>query len=197
MSSGQYLTVFCRGGKRMAWACRVFNSTEKARHKRLQTGFRNNFYRNKDLLIMNRFVFNGLLCGLSVIALGCGGADYEGDKRFPITGTVTVDGEPMEYGTISFIPAMQSEARVSGGPIVAGKFEMREGRGANAGEYRVEIRWQKPTGKMIKDIDTEEMIEQRAEGLPARYHENSELTVTVSEEKYEFDFDLNSGGGAG
>ena len=141
---------------------------------------------------MNRLIFTGMLCGLSVIALGCGGPEYSGDKRFPVSGTVTVDGEPMEYGTISFLPVSQEQDRVSGGIIVAGKYEMPEGRGANAGEYRVEIRWQKPTGKKIQDIDTEEMIDERAEGLPARYHENSELTASVSAEKYTFDFDLTS-----
>lgn len=145
---------------------------------------------------MNKLVFAGMICGLGFVALGCGGPEYAGDKRFPISGMVMVDGELMEYGTISFIPAIQDKARVSGGPIINGKYQMREGRGANAGDYRVEIRWQKPTGKMIRDIDTEEMIEERAEGLPARYHENSELTVTVSEEEYEFHFDLQSGGDA-
>lgn len=142
---------------------------------------------------MNRTSLNlsVLLCFTTLIAVGCGGPEYEGAKRFAVKGTVTVDGEPMDYGTISFIPSSEA-ARVSGGPIVDGKFEMREGRGANAGQYRVEIRWQKPTGKKYRDPDTEEMMDERKEGLPKRYHEQSELTADVSEENHTFDFALTT-----
>lgn len=143
---------------------------------------------------MNRILMAHLLCLMGLISVGCGGPEYTGDKRYAISGTVTVDGEPMQWGTISFIPK-DGNNRVSGGPIIDGKFEVTEGRGANSGEYRVEIRWQKPTGKQVRDIDTDEMIDELAEGLPARYHKDSELTASVSEENQTFTFDLKSAEG--
>jgi hypothetical protein len=123
---------------------------------------------------------------------GCGGRGYDGDQRFPLSGTVTVDGEPMEYGVIAFIPDGE-EARVSGSPIRNGTYSIPEEKGANAGSYRVEIHWNKLTGKRIRNpLDATEMIDEMEEGLPPRYHKNSELTAEVSAEQTTFDFDLKT-----
>jgi hypothetical protein len=103
-----------------------------------------------------------------------------------------VDGQPLDVGTISFIPTNHDQQRVSGGPIVDGAYSVREERGANSGPYRVEIRWRKKTGKKYRDPDSGELLDERKEGLPARCHEKSELTAEVSEKQTTFDFDLKS-----
>jgi hypothetical protein len=56
----------------------------------------------------------------------------------------------------------------------------------------VEIRWAKKTGRKYRDVDSGEILDERREGLPARYHQKSELTVEVSAQKTTFDFDLKS-----
>jgi hypothetical protein len=73
-----------------------------------------------------------------------------------------------------------------------GERSVKEERGANAGPYRVEIRWAKKTGKKYRDPDSGEILDKRAEGLPPRYHLKSELTAEVSAERTKFDFDLKS-----
>ena len=129
---------------------------------------------------------------LAVLCLtfaGCGGRNYPGEQRFPLSGSVTVDGQPMEAGVISFLP--QGEGRVSGGPIKGGTYSITEETGATAGNYRVEIHWSKPTGKKLLDPDTgEEIMDELKEGLPDKYHKNSELTAEVSADMTTFDFDL-------
>jgi hypothetical protein len=120
---------------------------------------------------------------------GCGKRGYEGDQRYPLTGLVTVNGEPMDMGTISFIPA-DSGDRVSGGPVENGRFETSEGMGANAGTYRVEIVWYRKTGKQVRAETDGSMIDVREKALPPRYNRNSELTATVSPEQTTFEFHL-------
>ncbi len=129
-----------------------------------------------------------LLCACLVLA-GCG-QKYSGDKRFPLSGKVTFNGEPVDLGSISFIP-LETSHRVSGGTITEGAYSVPEAHGANAGKHRVEIRWQKKTGKKITQPYGEDDV--RAEGLPPEFHTDSTLTAEVSASQTSFDFDLKSG----
>lgn len=131
----------------------------------------------------------GLLASIGFV-VGCAAKKYDGAERIPLQGKVTVDGRPLDAGTISFVPIDVNSGRPSGGSILGGEYNVAEAMGANAGSYRVEIHWQKSTGKKTRAIDSDEMIEQRAEGLPAKYHKNSELKAEVAPDKTVFDFDL-------
>lgn len=123
---------------------------------------------------------------------GCGRRDYTGEQRFAISGKVTVDGEPMGMGVISFLP-QEKGGRVSGGPISDGEYDVPEPKGPNAGVHRVEIHWNKLTGKKIRDpFDKNGLIDEMMEGLPGKYHAKSELTAEVSPKQTNFDFDLKS-----
>jgi hypothetical protein len=122
----------------------------------------------------------------------CGRSEYSGDQRFPISGQVSYDGEPVDFGSISFIPVDGDKQRVSGGYISAGKYEVPEAQGPNAGKYKIEIRWQKRTGKKFKQAQTGEMEDERKEGLPTKFHKDSQLTVDVSGDKASYDFELKS-----
>ena len=141
---------------------------------------------------MNRLL---LFVGLAVVLAllnGCGGAkEYTGEQRYPLSGKVTVDGQPMESGVISFLPE-EKEGRVSGGPIKGGAYSVTEAMGANAGKYRVKINWNKPTGRRVKDAYGEEIMDEYKEGLPAKYHSKSELTVEVPVKQNTFDFELKT-----
>ena len=121
---------------------------------------------------------------------GCGGREYTGPQRFPLSGKVTYDGEPIDFGSISFLPVAGD--RPSGGLIENGTYSVPEPKGANAGKHRVEIRWRKKTGKQKRDPDSGEMFDDRKEGLPKRYNDDSELTAEVSAKQTTFDFDLKS-----
>ncbi len=94
--------------------------------------------------------------------------DTTGDRRFAVSGKVTVDGQPMEHGLIRFLP--EGKGIVSGGPITHGAYAIAEEKGPNAGKYRVEINWNKPTGRRVKDAYGDEIMDEYKEGLPAKYH---------------------------
>ena len=131
------------------------------------------------------------ICVIASGALVCGcGREYKGERRFAVSGKVTVDGQPMEHGLIRLLP--QGEGIVSGGPIMHGAYEIAEDKGPNAGKYRVEINWNKPTGRRVKDAYGDEIMDEYKEGLPAKYHSSSELTAEVSAKQTTFDFELQT-----
>lgn len=132
------------------------------------------------------------LACLSLVIAGCSKRDYEGAQRFPLTGKVTYDGEAIDAGTISFLPMEGDKQRVSGDVITDGAYSVPEAKGANAGKYRVEIRWEKKTGKQFFVADLDMKVDERKEGLPPRFHQDSELTAEVSAKQTTFDFDLKS-----
>jgi hypothetical protein len=149
-------------------------------------------FNHEELETMNKMAVPFYwLCVCAALG-GCGGKEYEGDRRFPLSGKVTVDGQPMQMGVISFLPQADG-GRVSGGPIKDGTYSVPEAKGATAGKYRVEIHWNKLTGKKIPNpFDKTELIDEMMEGLPAKYHQDSELTADVSSTQTTFDFDLKT-----
>jgi hypothetical protein len=129
--------------------------------------------------------------GLCALLAGCGSSKNSGDKRYPLAGEVTFEGQPIDLGSISFIPA-GDKGRTSGGVITDGKYAVPEEKGANAGTYRVEIHWLKRTGKQLRDPESGEMYDERREALPDNLHTNSELTVEVPLPENRHDFKLKS-----
>src|SRR5688572_4854006 len=88
--------------------------------------------------------------GLCAVLAGCSGSKYNGDKRYPLAGEVTVEGQPVDLGSISFIPE-GGKGRATGGTITDGKYAVPEEKGATAGTYRVQINWLKRTGRQLRD----------------------------------------------
>lgn len=77
---------------------------------------------------------------LVAVLLGCGGED---DGRREVTGTITLQGEPLDEGVIEFIP-LETEvpggaATQSGAVITAGAYKIPRESGLMAGTYRVLI----------------------------------------------------------
>ena len=80
-----------------------------------------------------------------VVCLGCGDGKI---ATFPVTGTVTVDGQPAEGALLIFCPVGGSEefskVRPAGKTKSGGKYELSTFDaldGAPAGEYQVMVRW--------------------------------------------------------
>lgn len=121
--------------------------------------------------------------------LGCGGEKYKGDKRYPLSGVVTYQGEPIDLGSITLLPEAGQTAR-SGGVIQDGKFVIPEPKGPNVGKYRVEVHWLKMTGKRLLDNTTGEMYDERKEALPPKFHKQSTLSVEVPAEDNSYDIHM-------
>ncbi len=128
-------------------------------------------------------------------AAGCGGTD--GPVTYPISGSVTLDGKPLETGEILF----RSEGAVAtfAGTISAGKYSLS----ATAGKMRVEIsstqivpgkqgqRGGTP-GDPISESNTALVYK---EAISANYNKESTLTADVIPSgPHQFNFALKKSG---
>jgi len=121
----------------------------------------------------------GLLCVAGALIVGCG--QSTGD-RVPLSGEVTLDGEPLDQGSIEFHP--EGEGLVlTGGPIQDGRFEIPAKQGAKPGSYVVRI-FSAAEGAPVNPDQPpgpEAVGQVSEERIPPQYNTDSELEVVVGE----------------
>ncbi len=121
--------------------------------------------------------FSSILLAAAVLA-GC-----SGDDRPPladVTGTVTLDGRPLPNAVVTFLPIQRGRAS-RGMTDSAGHYELRylrDIRGAILGSHQVMI--------------TTASEEKPGELLPARYNQQTTLSVEVERGVKQYCFDLTS-----
>lgn len=125
---------------------------------------------------------------LLVLAIGCGG---DSSGRYAISGTVTLDGEPVPTGAIAVIPAPGTDGPTSGGSIHDGEYSIPASQGPAAGRHRVEIRWPREAGQV--ELYPGESGTKFEEAIPAKYNSRSSLEIQVGESSTEHNFDLTTG----
>ena len=80
------------------------------------------------------------------VIVGCGPSS---GKRV-ISGAVTYDGQPVEFGQVRFVPIEGTKGPLYAAPIADGQYRMESRGGVPAGTYRVEVDAQKKTGRQIQ-----------------------------------------------
>lgn len=158
-------------------------------------------------------LYRFLVAGCILAMVGCG----ESLSTVPVTGKVTLDGDPIPAATITFKPVEGG----TGMPAVGttddnGVYKLRDmrsdkaGSGAVPGEYKVGVLWYKPSSTASADATGETAgVEEQAEDsrdarqgttgpealLPVPYQNanTSGLSATVEAgDKNEFNFELDS-----
>jgi hypothetical protein len=115
---------------------------------------------------------------LAVAVIGCG-EGRDNLPREPISGKVTVDGQPLDEGTISFVSA-DGKGPPAGGKIENGEYSIPRRDGPVPGDHRVYIFSPKPTGQKVKDNSEPNVLRDvRAETLPSRYNAKTELKADI------------------
>lgn len=124
-------------------------------------------------------------------ATGCGGGDSD---RKQIGGTVTLEGQPLKEGPISFFPQLDTKGPTAGASIVDGKFTINAKKGPLPGKFHVQITATRLTGrKIIAPPPTEGTVDEIEQYLPARYNTMSELEAELTDEgPNHFEYDLSS-----
>jgi hypothetical protein len=118
---------------------------------------------------------------------------YPGCSSGPsATGTVTFNGETVDNGSIIFRP--ESDTKVNAAAkIVDGKFTIPSGAGLTTGKNRVEIYWDKKTGKKVNTPGDEgNLIDETVQVLPAQFNSASGLKEEVKAGANTFTFDLKA-----
>ena len=124
------------------------------------------------------------LCRTESVGASCG----DGSGRQPVSGEVSFNGEPIDEGSITFVP-LEGDGIKTGGPIVDGRYEIEGEKGPPLGKHKVILRWEKKTGKTYTDPETGETFPERDEGLPAVYwSEDSPLEVEIVKGENTYDF---------
>lgn len=140
----------------------------------------------------NAWVLATSLCVLS--CLGCGGPS--GPEYVAVSGTVSIDGKPVEKGVISFVS--EDGKRTAAGQIVDGAYEIPQQDGPSPGQQKVSINAFRKTGErkqsgkmgMFEDKATyikptgasttlESMVEIREQFLPAKFNSMTTLTAKL------------------
>jgi hypothetical protein len=121
-----------------------------------------------------------------LVAAGCGSPT--------VTGQVSLDGQPVDGGSIAFVPIGSGSTIQVGGEIVRGTYTLTGARAPRPGSYRVEIYWNKTTGKKIPAPGDEgNFMEETLQVIPTRYNTKSELMADIKGTgKDTFDFALSS-----
>jgi hypothetical protein len=137
----------------------------------------------------NTMIQRLLLCAILLTALlGCGHGG-----RMSVEGTVTLDGQPLQKGSIQFNPLPGSTGPTAGGDIVNGKFAILPSGGPLAGHFQVQIKAVGLTGRKVLDPRSNTMVDEYAQCLPARYNSDSELKAeVVANGPNHFDFAITS-----
>jgi hypothetical protein len=125
---------------------------------------------------------------LSAAIVGCGGGDTP--PLGQVTGSVTLDGKPVEGAVIQFEPTTSGFPTAFGQTDKDGKYELwysRGNKGASLGESLVRI-------QAFQDANLDAGTKRRPETIPARYNVMTDLKVEVARGAQTHNFDLKSGG---
>jgi hypothetical protein len=132
---------------------------------------------------MPRFV----TCCLTAALVTAGGCGPDGPEVAPVTGTITMDGMPLDDALVEFSP--QAAGRPSYGRTdLEGRYELRytqDRLGAMPGEHIVRI-------KTYRRANPDDGVYGRPELVPAKYNTKSELKRTVESKKNLINLDLES-----
>jgi len=134
---------------------------------------------------------------VSAVAAGCGGGD--GLDRQRISGTVKLNGQPLEWGTIQFQPESSATGEmVAGGAVIQrdGSFEIPQAQGLTPGTYQVRVSSSDidPANSSTSAMPGDENNKPAKERVANKYNVNTELKAEVAAGKPNvFSFDVTSG----
>ena len=138
----------------------------------------------KESLIMKSFIHIALALALISLATGCS------NGLSGVSGTVTLDGEPLEKAYVKFFPPT---GRPSVGKTDAnGYYRLQYSTsqtGVEAGEHTVRIFTHEEASI---DMQTGEPTPAVKEIVPKKYNRDTELTAQVESGSNDIDFDLES-----
>lgn len=118
-----------------------------------------------------------LILTLAVSTAGCGADDGLG--RLPISGTITLDGKPLQHGLIQFQPTSDRQPVAAGGFVADGKYAIARESGPVPGTYRVTITAAGEPSKPAEDDIPGGLPPAGKELVPAAYNSNSQVDAVV------------------
>lgn len=142
--------------------------------------------------VVGRVVRRRLVCrsaAVGIVAMlagvGCGGP-----VKRAVSGTVTLDGKPLDEAVIMFVP-LDIQAGKTGAAITRGRYDVPREGGLLPGRYRVEIADDPPIDHAHENPTSKPLASRRR--LPVHYSVASPLVIDVAPSgPSDFDFPLTS-----
>jgi hypothetical protein len=137
-----------------------------------------------------RLVLSVVVAAVAIILTGCGPRS----DRLEISGNVTLDGTPLDGGSIRFT-SMGGTQIASGASIQQGEYHIPQEKGLTPGKYHVEITSPDAKAKpvMVPVGPRGQGMPVQPERIPPQYNVNSKQTVEVSADgDNHFTFDIKS-----
>jgi hypothetical protein len=126
---------------------------------------------------------------LAAFFLPLAGCEPAAPTNIPVSGKVTLHGQPLDQGTIQFSPAA-GQATMSGGEIKDGSYSLSADNGLEPGRYDVRIS-SSVGGAGSADALPGETKETPKPLIPAEYNSNTTLSVEVTKDgPNSFNFDI-------
>jgi hypothetical protein len=135
-----------------------------------------------------------IAAGVSVcLLLQTSGCSRSGPERASIAGTITINGEAVPIGTITFSPWRGTRGPRSSTQILNGQYAIDSERGPLVGEMQVRLSVPvlKP-GQTVPDkkMDISRLLAEADERLPKEFHQDSQIGCTVKSGDNRFDYDI-------
>lgn len=128
-----------------------------------------------------------ILCLTAVVMTGCN----KGPKKIPITGSVKVAGEPVDSGSITFVPA-DGQGPSDGARIVDGQFSAE----VTPGEKTLKVYGTKIVGQVEADpVLNPGVMSNKYEDIPAKVF-TEEIKVTIEKKNQVVDIEYSGDGAA-
>ena len=128
---------------------------------------------------------------IMTLVCGCGSSSDEGPRRAAVFGTVTLNGEPIQNGTLNLKPLSRGSSGPTGGPIRDGRYSIPSEVGPTFGKYRVEIYGFEKIASELKDIDSVDEADKTRQIVPAKYNTKSNVELEVKSESVQQDFSID------
>lgn len=140
----------------------------------------------------------GILLALAAVVatslVGCGPKSPDG--RYPVSGTVTFGGKPMDHGIVSFQPVDPDGKTSSAGAVKDGKFSITGAKTLFPGEYTVVVTCEESSGEtqtVTDELGKTYTSTKLVTYVPEDWGVFSTHTVTIKAGKNNFDFDIPRG----
>jgi hypothetical protein len=144
-------------------------------------------------IVKTRRVYGAWIIVLALLATGCGGGEETDPNVVPASGTVTLDGKPLEGASVTFSGPGQGGVGVTD---AAGKYEIthfRAGKGVRPGQYSVMITKQVMADGKPLPAGAESAVELNTKDLvPPQYNVGTTLKANVEAGGKPIDFALKS-----
>ena len=142
-------------------------------------------------LIADKWLRLVLLPAVLLFLCGCSGSKAD---RGAIHGAVTLNGKPLEQGSILFMPMEGTRGTVAGAEIKDGRYQLSATTGPAVGWSRVEIRAMRKTGRMVPKAFGRpgEMVPEKAEAVSPKFNSKTELKVEIKPGDNTADFKVSS-----